>query len=305
MPFRLWLFVTRRSTWSGHQRSQPRQPVSISTWRGYPTGISITSSGLSLRRMVNAPLTRSGLTMRQRSKRSGSSCSIILRILGDFTIFHYGSLREGLHQEDASEVPFARPRSLDSALFNVLGAIRTNVYFPVYSNGLKDIASFLGVNWTGTVTSGIDCIAARMRWEESKECGDQGRDRRLQPARLLGAPAGRQLPPVAWIVRTLPPIPRFNRLRRFKSNRMEGSGKFEFAIPEMNVINKCARFDYQRDKVLLRTDPAVRDSIRRTQSRARPIRRANLEIQCEPPSHCPLLRTQRIRPLQSNQSISK
>ena len=54
-------------------------------------------------------------------------------------------------------------------MFNVLGAIRTNVYFPAYSNGLKDIASFLGVNWTGKVTSGIDCIAARMRWEQSKD----------------------------------------------------------------------------------------------------------------------------------------
>ena len=61
------------------------------------------------------------------------------------------------------------PRQLDSALFNVLGAIRTNVYFPAYSNGLKDIASFLELNWTGKVTSGIDCIAARMRWEELKD----------------------------------------------------------------------------------------------------------------------------------------
>ena len=61
------------------------------------------------------------------------------------------------------------PGTSTQRLFNVLGAIRTNVYFPVYSNGLKDIASFLGVNWTGKVTSGIDCIAARMRWEESRD----------------------------------------------------------------------------------------------------------------------------------------
>ncbi len=60
------------------------------------------------------------------------------------------------------DTPF--PGTWDSALFNVLGAIRTNVYFPVYSNGLKDIASFLGTTWGGKITSGMDCIASRLRW---------------------------------------------------------------------------------------------------------------------------------------------
>ena len=72
-----------------------------------------------------------------------------------------------LRKYPSPETPF--PGTWDSALFNVLGAIRTNVYFPAYSNGLKDIGSYLGVTWTGKVTSGIECIAARMRWEESRD----------------------------------------------------------------------------------------------------------------------------------------
>ena len=96
----------------------------------------------------------------------------LLRVLGDCTLFHYGAyekayIKKMLRKYPSPDTPF--PGTLDSALFNVLGAIRTNVYFPAYSNGLKDIASFLGVTWTGKVTSGIDCIAARMRWEESKD----------------------------------------------------------------------------------------------------------------------------------------
>ncbi len=95
----------------------------------------------------------------------------LLRVLGECTIFHYGAYEQAyvkkmLRRYPSPDTPF--PGTLDSALFNVLGAIRTNVYFPAYSNGLKDIASYLGVNWTGKVKSGIDCIAARMRWEESK-----------------------------------------------------------------------------------------------------------------------------------------
>ena len=96
----------------------------------------------------------------------------LLRVLGDCTLFHYGAyekayIKKMLRKYPSPDTPF--PGTWDSALFNVLGAIRTNVYFPAYSNGLKDIASFLGVTWTGKVTSGIDCIAARMRWEESKD----------------------------------------------------------------------------------------------------------------------------------------
>src|SRR5208337_4611793 len=96
----------------------------------------------------------------------------LLRVVGDCTIYHYGGyekayIKRMLRKYPSPETPF--PGTLDSALFNVLGAIRTNVYFPAYSNGLKEIVSFLGVTWAGKVTSGIDCIAARMRWEESKD----------------------------------------------------------------------------------------------------------------------------------------
>ena len=50
---------------------------------------------------------------------------------------------------------------------------KVRVLFP-HSNGLKDVASSLGVNWTGNVTSGIDCIAARMEWEASKDSAIKG-----------------------------------------------------------------------------------------------------------------------------------
>src|SRR5271166_4517953 len=96
----------------------------------------------------------------------------LVRSLGDCTIFHYGAyekayIKKMMRKYPSPDTPF--PGTLDSALFNVLGAIRTNVYFPVYSNGLKDIGTYLRTTWTGKVTSGIDCIAARMRWEESKD----------------------------------------------------------------------------------------------------------------------------------------
>ena len=208
----------------------------------------------------------------------------LLRDLGDCTIFHYGAyekayIKKMLRKYPSPETPF--PGTWDSALFNVLGAIRTNVYFPAYSNGLKDIASYLGVTWTGKVTSGIECIAARLRWEESRdpvikeEILDYNRQDCLAVQRVadflssLGSSEGTV----------------HSQVQLASEIRVESHGRFgkiDFAVPEMDFINKCARFNYQRDKVLVRTDPAVRASVRRKQARARPIRKANVEVRCDP-----------------------
>jgi hypothetical protein len=72
----------------------------------------------------------------------------------------------------------------------------------------------------------------------------------------------------------------------------------------MAFINKCARFDYQRDRVLVRTDPTVRASVRRKQSSVRSIQKANLEIRCNSPSHCPACGGNQVKPIRSN-SYSK
>jgi predicted RecB family nuclease len=226
----------------------------------------------------------------------------LMRVLGDCTIFHYGAyekvyIKKMLRRYPSPDTPF--PGTWDSALFNVLGAVRTNVYLPAYSNGLKDIASSLGVNWTGKITSGIDCIAARMRWEESKDqvIKDESLDYNRQDCLALKRVTD-------FLVSLGSSESTANPLVQLASEiQVESHGRFgqiDFAIPEMKFINKCARFNYQRDKVLLRTDPAVRASVRRRRSKTRSIQKANLEIRCNSPSHCPACGGNQIRPIRSS-----
>ena len=57
--------------------------------------------------------------------------------------------------------------------------------------------------------------------------------------------------------------------------------------PTPPPIVRCAYFDYQRDKVYLRTSPAMRRSLRRKQQAAGKRPKVNEEIECGKPDVCP------------------
>jgi len=90
----------------------------------------------------------------------------------DFTIFHYGSyegrfidaMARKYSDEDNSLI-----HKIKSRLVNVLGLIYGSIYFPTYSNGLKEIAAYIGHHWTHPEASGLQSIVWRYRWEESKD----------------------------------------------------------------------------------------------------------------------------------------
>lgn len=52
---------------------------------------------------------------------------------------------------------------------NLLSVIYARVYFPTYSNGLKEIARFLGFDWCNPLASGLQSIVWRSRWESSRD----------------------------------------------------------------------------------------------------------------------------------------
>jgi hypothetical protein len=78
------------------------------------------------------------------------------------------------------------------------------------------------------------------------------------------------------------------------SNDHRRFGKIEFQIPGMDFINKCARFDYQQRKVLIRTDPAVKASLRRKKAKRSSHYRASEEILCGPSTTCPACGSSRL-----------
>ena len=86
-------------------------------------------------------------------------------------LIHYGSYETTFLKRmgDRYGVPPAEStvaRALKKSV-NLLSVIFAQVYFPTFSNSLKDIGHFLGAKWNGPVTSGLQSLAYRLGWEQS------------------------------------------------------------------------------------------------------------------------------------------
>ncbi|MBI3319583.1 MAG: ribonuclease H-like domain-containing protein, partial [Candidatus Omnitrophica bacterium] len=51
---------------------------------------------------------------------------------------------------------------------NLLAFIYGQIYFPIYSNGLKEIAAFMGFSWPNPEGTGPHSVMWRHQWEESR-----------------------------------------------------------------------------------------------------------------------------------------
>jgi predicted RecB family nuclease len=212
--------------------------------------------------------------------------------LGGFVLFHYGSYEskflqrmEARHGGDAELI--AR---IKSSCVNVLSFIYGRVYFPAYGNDLKSVAGCLGFRWSAAVPSGLQTIAWRQAWQTS---GDESVKRQLLAyneedcsalemveglLRSLGD--GRPLPPGGIV----PPVA---SLKEAPGPYRHQFGATKFALPEFSHLIKRAYFDYQREKVLCRTTPRLRQVVRSQKGRKRRAWKVNREVEWGRPAACP------------------
>jgi hypothetical protein len=173
---------------------------------------------------------------------------------------------------------------LESAT-NVLGLIYGHVHFPTLSNGLKDIALHLGFRWTEPGATGLQCALWRRRWEYEPDVrlhdtilkynADDCAALRVVVDALYalrdGAPGSNAVDVGTLKAQSL--------LRKFKKN--------VFVLPELECINSCAYFNYQRERILLRTNATVRKALRREERSIRRKPRVNSIVEFKPPTRCP------------------
>jgi predicted RecB family nuclease len=186
----------------------------------------------------------------------------------DYALFSYGGYEAAFLKRMRGKPNQKRQidRLLDGSV-NVLRVIYGKVYFPAYSNGLKDVAPILGFSWTEEDASGIQSLVWRHRWERGdgeafkKKLLVYNIEDCLALKRVTefvfkivavygeskgGQPNGKTQAGIPWAKATdaLPDYRKWSRVR--------------FACPDFDFINKCSYFDYQRQKVHIRISRAIR-----------------------------------------------
>jgi predicted RecB family nuclease len=164
--------------------------------------------------------------------------------------------------------------SILARLCNVLLIVHTHVYFPAYTNGLKDVARHLGFCWTDPDASGIQSVVWRRRWEDS---GDMALKEKLATYNLEDCDALRHVAEFLYAACPRPSdeeqqpavigreVVRVDEMAP-ESTRREWC-RADFVVGDFKFINKRAYFDYQRDKVYVRTSKTLKRSRSRNRGR--------------------------------------
>src|SRR5713101_3117655 len=183
---------------------------------------------------------------------------------------------------------------------NILSVVYGRVYFPTYSNGLKDIASYLGFQWSIQEPSGQRSLALRREWEltGSKTAKQDLINYNTDDCTALEVVVQTllQLIPRDDASPTALPYPNAVHVDSLKPQTPYSWGPVDFVFPELDQINKCAYWDYQRDRIYIRSNPRLRRVARRNQRKKRrhtlPV---NVTLSPSRPWTCPECNSRKIR----------
>jgi predicted RecB family nuclease len=173
---------------------------------------------------------------------------------------------------------------------NVLSVLYAQIYFPTYSNSLKEIAQYVGFHWSEATASGLHALMWRSEWECSQ-------DARLKQKLVTYnaedcAALERVTNTVTRICQGQDDAAQVNENDIVHTDVMKRESPYhfarnEFSLPEFDAINKSAYWDYQREKIYIRSSPRLKQ-VSRKGAKARPqALPVNKVIQCPPPVCCP------------------
>ena len=146
---------------------------------------------------------------------------------------------------------------------NLLSVLYGHVYFPVASNGLKEIAGNCGFQWSETLASGLQSIVWREKWEVSREMAAQEKLIRYNAEDCEALEVVTQKIFDLQITRSEGPSSdnEIVDISNLKREHPYGFKRNNFVIPDFEAINKAAYWDYQRERVYLKTNPALKRSL--------------------------------------------
>ena len=194
----------------------------------------------------------------------------ILEIIEKPVLLHYGSYETGFLRCMCRRYGVPAKPNTGMAIkhsVNLLSVIFAQVYFPTFSNGLKDIAGSFGFKWTVADSSGLRAIVWRHQFESGQDTSAK--------ARLLAYNAEDclALKQVTERLQLLTISTSSNSNSVVAVDDLIGSddwgrwGERKFASEDFRLMADCAYFDYQRSKIYIHSNAEVKRANRRKRIR--------------------------------------
>jgi len=228
-------------------------------------------------------------------QRNWSAFLDIVSAVTNPVLVHYGSFEAAFLRKMCSRYggpPETSPAARAiSCSVNLLSEIFAKVYFPCYSNGLKEVANFLGFQWRNLSSSGLQSIVWRHRWEQSRDPTIQEKLIRYnvddcEALRLVAGTVVLLSDPSAAPVDASRPTHEIIHAESLGRSLLSKWRVFKSPIADFEKVNVAAHWDYQRDRVFVRSGLARKDRLTRSRTR-RTAKKSEIVVVLKPPTACP------------------
>ena len=227
----------------------------------------------------------------------------VLKTIENPQIIHYGRYEiQFLKKMKERYVKNAKHESFVENIIisslNILKQIYASIYFPTYSNGLKEIANYLEFQWSDVSASGLKSLVWRHQWENTRRLDIKQKLIRYNSDDCSALQCVTDA--VFHLYQNKPiklskcesEIIYTETLKRKSPYRL---GRNPFSVTEFQYINKAAYWDYQRDKIYARSSKRIKCVARKKAKRQSPIAAPlNKIIECARPNSCPNCKTSKI-----------
>jgi predicted RecB family nuclease len=177
----------------------------------------------------------------------------------DYSVLHYGAYELRALRRMQRRLPVDYALLVEDVLrhaINVLSIIGPHIYFPVFSNSLKEIAGFLGHKWSATNASGLQALLWRCRWNETQDEHIKDELVRYNMEDCVGLKIVADFIELASQHHAVAPATHATFIHTDQLEKQSGKhGQFQkqtFVLKEFDFINTCSYFDYQRDMMSAR-----------------------------------------------------
>ena len=185
----------------------------------------------------------------------------LLNNQNNYVVYHYGSYEIQALKRVAKRLSQPHQNKIKNIIensFNILTLFSNDIYIPTYTNGLKDIANHLEFNWSDEKASGLQSIIWRYNWELNPTSSLKERliTYNIEDCRAL-------IKVQKWLTTTFDiPNEKNQKISDIKSDSYYKWGNTKFELSTLDEINKYAHFDYQQQKILLKSNRIVKNALK-------------------------------------------